>query len=147
MDRLRFNGSIWINVDVALRNTDRIFLQAVRPLGLDVIGWYVLRALYQKEGQHATELAIAVGRVPTSFTSILDNLEHNQLIERRRDPKDRRAILIYLTPKGESLRKKVAAVAEQTDSQFRDLASESDWQAFQKVLAELVNPHREEKKG
>ena len=147
MDRLWFNGSIWINVDVALRNTDRIFSQAVRPLDLDVIGWYVLRALYQKEGQHATELANAVGRAPTSFTSILDNLEHNQLIERRPDPQDRRAVLIYLTPKGESLRKKVAAIAKQTDRQFHDLVSESDWQAFQKVLAELVNlSHKEKRK-
>lgn len=146
MDSLRFNGSIWINVDVALRHIDRILSQAVKPLDLDVIGWYVLRALYQKEGQHATELANAVGRVPTSFTSILDNLEHSQLIERRRDPKDRRAVLIYLTPKGESLRKKVAAVAEQTDRQFHNPASDSEWEAFQRVLAKLVNPHREEKK-
>jgi len=147
MDRLWFNGSIWINVDVALRNTDRIFSQAVRPLDLDVIGWYVLRALYQKEGQHATELARAVGRVPTSFTSILDNLEHSQLIERRPDPKDRRAVLIYLTPKGQSLRRKVLAIAEQTDRQFHNLVSDSEWEAFQRVLAKLVNPHREEEKG
>jgi len=137
MDSLLFNGSIWVNVDVALRHIDRILSQVVRPLDLDVIGWYVLRALYQKEGHNATELAYAVGRVPTSFTSTLDNLEHNQLIERRPDPEDRRAVLIYLTPKGESLRKKVLTIAKQTDRQFHNLVSESDWQAFQSVLAKL----------
>jgi len=147
MGSLRFNGSIWINVDVALRHIDRIFSQAVKPLDLDVIGWYVLRALYEREGQYVTELGRAVGRVPTYFTPILDKLERQQLIERRTDPKDRREVFIYVTPKGKSLRTQVEAIAKQTDRQFHDLVSESDWQAFQKVLAELVNPHRDEKKG
>ena len=42
---LRFDGSVWCNLDIALRNMDQVFRRVVRPLGLTVIEWYILRAL------------------------------------------------------------------------------------------------------
>ena len=65
---LRFDGSVWCNLDIALRNLDQVFNRVVQPLGLTIIEWYILRALYERDGQHASELARAVGRAATSFT-------------------------------------------------------------------------------
>jgi len=36
MNKLRFNGSIWVNVDIALRNIDHRFTQAVSTRGIEV---------------------------------------------------------------------------------------------------------------
>jgi DNA-binding MarR family transcriptional regulator len=72
---LRFDGSVWCNLDVALRNVDQIFRQEIKPEGLTVIEWYILRALYDSDGRHASELARAVGRAATSFTPNLDKLQ------------------------------------------------------------------------
>ncbi len=134
---LRFNGSLWINVDVALRSVEHVYDHAVAPLGLTVLEWYVLRALYEHDGQHATELAHAIGRAPTSFTPILDKLERKEVVERRPDPKDRRAIHVYLTAKGRHLRRDITVTAKDVDAHMQDLMSQKEWLAFQRILAQL----------
>jgi len=137
MNTLRFNGSLWCNLDIALRNLDEVYGAVTKPLGLTVIEWYILRALYQKDGQHASKLAHTVGRLPTSFTSPLDKLEQKQFIERRPDPADRRAVFIYLTEKGRSLQHEVETSAKQVDARLQNVVSKKEWKAFQSVLAKL----------
>jgi DNA-binding MarR family transcriptional regulator len=137
LNSLRFSGSVWCNLDIALRNLDQMFGRLIQPLGLTVIEWYILRALYDQDGQHASELARAVGRAATSFTPILDKLQDKGLVERRPDPTDRRAVRIYLTPKGVAQRKAVLNSAEQIDKQIREMFPNGDFEAFQHVLARL----------
>jgi len=134
---LRFNGSLWCNLDIALRNVGQIYSQAVEPLGLTVIEWYILRALYEQDGQHASELARAVGRAATSFTPILDKLQHKDLIQRRPDPADRRAVRIFLTDKANDYRQQVIASAAQIDASLKQLINNGDFETFQNVLATL----------
>ncbi len=138
MSALRFNGSVWCNLDVALRNVDQIIRKFVRPLGLTVIEWYILRALYEKDGQQASELARVVGRAATSFTPNLDKLQQKKgLIERRPDPDDRRAVRIYLTPTAEKLRSKVLETAEKVDQYIQDAFDQKEYAIFLSVLAQL----------
>ncbi|MBZ0304209.1 MAG: MarR family winged helix-turn-helix transcriptional regulator [Anaerolineae bacterium] len=134
---LRFNGSVWCNLDIALRNLDQVFGQAVQPLGLTVIEWYILRALYDQDGQHASELARAVGRAATSFTPNLDKLQNKGLIERRADPADRRAVRIYLTEAGQNCREAVLHSADDIDSRLAQVFPNGEYEAFQEVLATL----------
>jgi DNA-binding MarR family transcriptional regulator len=134
---LRFEGSIWCNLDIALRNLDQVFGQVVQPLGLTVIEWYILRALYEQDGQHASELARAVGRAATSFTPNLDKLQNKGLIERRADPSDRRAVRIYLTEAGHKRRSSVLETAKLIDSRLQALFTDGQLEVFQGVLADL----------
>lgn len=136
---LRFNGSVWCNLDIALRNMDQLFRQQVQSLGLSVIEMYILRALYDRDGQHASELARAVGRAATSFTPNLDKLQSKSLVERRPDPGDRRAVRIYLTPAAQECRDEVMANTEKIDERIRQLFNNSDYQAFERVLSALQN--------
>ncbi len=134
---LRFNGSLWCNLDIALRNIDQIYSQSVEALGLTVIEWYILRALYEQDGQHASELARAVGRAATSFTPILDKLQHKDMIQRRPDPADRRAVRIYLTDKAQGYRQRVMETAEQIEKNIHSMISNVDYSTFKTVLAKL----------
>ncbi|MEL6151452.1 MAG: MarR family transcriptional regulator, partial [Chloroflexota bacterium] len=115
---LRFGGSVWCNMDIALRNVDQLFNRAVQPLRISVIEWYILRALYEQDGQHASELARSVGRAATSFTPNLDKLQDKGLIERRPDPSDRRAVRIFLTDEAIEKRDEIIGTAEELDSQI-----------------------------
>jgi DNA-binding MarR family transcriptional regulator len=135
--QLRFNGSVWCNLDIALRNLDQLFGRAIQPLGLTIIEWYILRALYERDGQHASELARAVGRAATSFTPNLDKLQDKGFIERRPDPTDRRAVHIYLTSVAEQHREDVLDSARQIDAQIRRMFPERDFDVFQNIVAQL----------
>ena len=134
---LRFDGSIWCNLDIALRNIDQIFRNNVQQLGLTVIEWYVLRALYDMDGQHASQLASDVGRAATSFTPNLDKLQEKGFITRRPDPNDRRAVRIYLTQKAQDKRQVVLHLADELDQQFEAQFSPDELDCFQDVLAVL----------
>jgi len=135
--KLRFDGSVWCNLDIALRNIDQIFRQVVQPLGLTVIEWYILRALYQQDGRHASDLAQAVGRAATSFTPNLDRLTDKNLVERRADPQDRRAVCIHLTDEGLKMKDEVNAAAERIDSEMKKQFSQDEFNRFLGVLSNL----------
>ena len=136
---LRFNGSVWCNLDIALRNLDQVFGQVVQPLGLTVIEWYILRALYEHDGQHASELARAVGRAATSFTPNLDKLQNKGLVERRADPADRRAVRIYLTDEARKCKKAVMDSVKELDDRVGQVLGGADFEVFNSVLATLQN--------
>jgi DNA-binding MarR family transcriptional regulator len=135
--QLRFSGSVWCNLDIALRNLDQLFGRAAQPLGLTIIEWYIMRALYERDGQHASELARAVGRAATSFTPNLDKLQQKGFIERRPDPSDRRAVHIYLTREAQKHREEVMAVANALDTQVKELFTADEFESFLQVLSIL----------
>jgi DNA-binding MarR family transcriptional regulator len=137
MADLRFGGSVWCNIDVALRNLTAIYEQETQPLGLSVIEWYILRSLYEQDGQHPSQLAHAVGRPATSFTPLLDGLESKGLIERRPEPADRRAVRIYLTKQATVIKKQVQLSAERVEVVLRQQLPEKEWTGFQRVLTYL----------
>lgn len=65
---------------------------------------YVLRELFATDKQRPTDLAKAIGRLPTAFTPILDRLEHANLIKRVNTKRDRRSVLIHLTDDAKKIR-------------------------------------------
>lgn len=134
---LRFNGSLWCNLDIALRNIDQVFRHSMQSTGLSVIEMYILRALFERDGQHASELARAVGRAATSFTPNLDKLQDKGLIERRPDPGDRRAVRIYLTAESEKCREAVMDTTSNIDERIEQVFSDTDYKSFLKVLSGL----------
>lgn len=136
---LRFDGSIWCNLDIALRNVDQVFRQSLRTTGLTVIEWYILRALYKQDGQHASELATAVGRAATSFTPNLDKLQKKDLIERRPDRSDRRAVRIYLTDLAKKRKSEFLESAEDVDEKLNALIPTNELETFNTVLGILQN--------
>ena len=137
MLNLYFGGSAWCNMDVALRHLDTIYKKETEALGLSVIEWYILRMLYEQDGQMASRLADGVGRPATSFTPILDGIEHKGLIERRPHTRDRRAIRIHLTPKGQALKELVSASVERIESKIHKRFSSKELRGYESVIADL----------
>lgn len=61
-------------------------------------------------GRRMTELAKAVLLTKSGFTSLVDRMERDGLIERRPDPEDRRATRIALTAEGEERFREASAL-------------------------------------
>lgn len=66
----------------------------------------VLEALYHLGSLNQRSLAEKLLKSGGNITMVIDNLEKADLVVRKRDPKDRRSIQIYLTDKGKKLIKR-----------------------------------------
>src|SRR5579859_7657511 len=65
--------------------------------------WIVLFRLRQHEGLSQVDLADVLELQPISLVRLLDRLVEQGLLERRHDPKDRRANRLFLTASGKQL--------------------------------------------
>lgn len=134
---LRFNGSVWCNMDIALRNIEQEFLREIRQYDLTVIELYIIRALFDRDGQYASELAHAVGRAATSFTPNLDKLQRKGMVERKSDARDRRAVRIHLTEDARNRRDELLGLAARIDARIASVFTKSEFENFMKVLSTL----------
>ena len=95
------------NISFVLHDVARLlrkrFEQRSRTLGLTRGQWQVLAYLSRNEGIHQTKLADLVDTMPITLARLLDKMEARGLIERRPNPADRRAWLLYLTPEAHPL--------------------------------------------
>lgn len=137
MAELRFGGSVWCNVDIALRNLDRLYQTAFEALEIDVPGAYILRALFEQEGQRPSDLARAIGRAPTSFTPLLDDLERKDLIERSLNRRDRRSINVYLTEAGNALEQPLMTAFREVEERVAEQLPPEQWEGFYAALLAL----------
>ena len=65
--------------------------------------WIVLFRLRQQEGLSQVDLADVLELQPISLVRLLDRLVEQGLLERRHDPRDRRANRLFLTASGRQL--------------------------------------------
>ena len=65
--------------------------------------WIVLFRLREQEGLSQVDLADVLELQPISLVRLLDRLVEHGLLERRHDPKDRRANRLFLTAQGRQL--------------------------------------------
>jgi MarR family transcriptional regulator for hemolysin len=65
--------------------------------------WIVLFRLRKQEGLSQVDLADVLELQPISLVRLLDRLVEHGLLERRHDPKDRRANRLFLTARGRQL--------------------------------------------
>jgi MarR family transcriptional regulator, transcriptional regulator for hemolysin len=65
--------------------------------------WIVLFRLREQEGLSQVDLADVLELQPISLVRLLDRLVEHGLVERRHDPKDRRANRLFLTQAGRQL--------------------------------------------
>jgi DNA-binding MarR family transcriptional regulator len=97
--------------DVA-RLLRRNFNRGVQALGLTQTQWRAIAQLSRNEGINQVTLADILEIQPISLARLLDRMQASGLIERRPDPRDRRAVQLYLTPEAEpilaALRKQAA---------------------------------------
>ena len=63
----------------------------------------MLFRLREQEGLSQVDLADVLELQPISLVRLLDRLVEHGLLERRHDPKDRRANRLFLTPRGREL--------------------------------------------
>ncbi len=72
--------------------------------GLSERYWPVLQTLFVEQGIQQTTICERTGEPGYQTSRVIDRLESLGLVERRSDPMNHRARLVYLTDSGEALR-------------------------------------------
>jgi DNA-binding MarR family transcriptional regulator len=96
----------------------RGFHEALATVDLEPRQFAVLNVVALSEGSSQQALAEPLGIPPPRMVAIVDELEDRNLIERRRNPDDRRAYALHLTPKGGRVLKNARRLAQEIDERF-----------------------------
>ena len=93
----------------AARKLAKFYVAALAGRPVTPAQLVVLRQLGAEDGQPLRDLAPRAALDPTSLNWLVDRLEKNGFLERRRDPADRRLVRAWLTDEGRSLAADLAA--------------------------------------
>jgi MarR family transcriptional regulator for hemolysin len=119
------------------------FNRRVQSIGLTQEQCRVILLLSRHEGIQQVQLAELLEIKPITLARLLDKLQENGLIERRRDPDDRRAFCLYLTRSAHPVLKKILAIgaATRADAHKDIAAAELDrlFSVLSRVKANLVS--------
>ena len=103
----------------------RQYGERLQPLGLEQRQAGVLVRLAANEGRSQQAIAESMGVNATRMVFLVDELEKLGLVERRRNPEDRRSHALYLTDQGRAALDKVRSVtAEHEQRMSAGLTSE-----------------------
>lgn len=94
----------------------RRLAERLDPVGLHPRHFGMLNHLAAAEGQSQQALSVALGMHRSAVVALVDDLEGRGLAERRRDPEDRRAYRLYLTPRGRRLLRDLRRIAEEHEA-------------------------------
>ncbi len=95
------------NMDVVTRMVTKYYNRKLVPYGITYNHYFILLCLWKQDGVNIKDLAEQLCLEGASLTGHLDRMERIGLLRRADDPKDRRAILIFLTARGWELRDKL----------------------------------------
>jgi DNA-binding MarR family transcriptional regulator len=98
----------------------------------------VLLPLYEEDGLRMGELARRARLSKQTMTTMIRRLEQDRLVERRPDPGDSRASLIFLTARSRRFEPVAAATLRELDTLVRRRLSAQRLAAVKDALRELV---------
>ncbi len=102
------------------------FDMRARELGLTRAQWRVLARLRRREGINQRDLAEILEIENITLTRHIDRLEEKGLVERRRDPADRRAWNLYLNAKVQPILDRMREFSEMTRAEALGDISDAD---------------------
>ena len=123
-----------------------------RPLlsnhGLTEQQWRVIRALAEVNGLESKELAGRTLILRPSLTGIIDRLERDGLVLRKKDKDDGRKTCIWMTRKARRLYESIMPLVEAEYSDMQHCFSEKKWDLLYDSLFHLIelNSSRQKKK-
>jgi DNA-binding MarR family transcriptional regulator len=109
-DPLRLELQVCFALALASRGVIGVYRPLLEPLQLTHPQYLVMLALWQETPLTVTRLAELLQLEPATLSPLLKRLETTGYIDRRRDPKDERALQVTLTDAGRQLRNDALAI-------------------------------------
>jgi DNA-binding MarR family transcriptional regulator len=116
----------------------RGFHDALAALDLDPRHFGVLNLVAGSEGVSQRALTDPLGIPASRLVAVVDELEDNGLVERRRNPEDRRAHALFLTAKGRKMLDRARRIARENEEGFCAPLAPAEREQLLGLLARLA---------
>jgi DNA-binding MarR family transcriptional regulator len=116
-------------------------VEAFEAAGHNAYQHGVLCTLDESPRETQATIAEALGYDRSWLVGLLDELEHEGLIERRRDPADRRRHLVSLKPEGKEKLEQLRKVSRQVEEDFLAPLDADERATLHGLLAKLAAHH------
>jgi DNA-binding MarR family transcriptional regulator len=115
------------------------FREQLAPLGIEPRHFGMLVRLAANEGTAQQALGELVGLNPTQMVFLVDELEERGLVERRRNPADRRSYALYLTDAGHDMLARLRGVVADHQGTLGASLSASERAELTRLLRRLAD--------
>ncbi|MCA0959297.1 MarR family winged helix-turn-helix transcriptional regulator [Flagellimonas ruestringensis] len=130
-----------LTIDHALRATwqavSKMYNEEAKNYDLTMAIGFTLLSMDPKGGTPSTTLGPKMGMEATSLSRILKNIEQKGYILRKRNPKDGRGVLIFLTPLGLEKREESKEVVLRFNEVVKEHVPEEDLDVFFKTMSTI----------
>jgi|TARA_R100000935_G_scaffold51602_1_gene78245 DNA-binding MarR family transcriptional regulator len=113
VDPLRLDLQLCFALYGASNRVTRLYRPLLEPLGLTYPQYLVMLALWERAPRSVGDLGQALDLDSGTLTPLLKRMETLGLVNRARDPRDERRVIVSLTEKGADLRSPASAVPGQ----------------------------------
>jgi len=131
-----------LTIDHALRATwqavSKMYNEEAKSYGVTMAIGFTLLSIDPKGGTPSTTLGPKMGMEATSLSRILKSIEQKGYIQRKRNPKDGRGVLIFLTPLGLEKREESKEVVLRFNQVVKEHTTQEDLAGFFSVI-ETIN--------
>ena len=131
------DGSIGFLLARTARSMKRALDTRLTQHNLTATQYIVLSVLCGEDGISLSQLGQRLYFDNPTITGIVDRMERDGLVERRRIADDRRVINVFLTQKGRGLIREHDDLAEEIDAQAMNGLSLKEREAFLKVVNKI----------
>jgi DNA-binding MarR family transcriptional regulator len=101
----------------------------------------LLGAVAADPGQSQQAMARHLGTPPSRLVALVDGLDERGLIERRRNPDDRRLHALHLTEAGADLLRRLAEVGRAHDDEVCRALDDDERATLRSLLARIADDH------
>jgi DNA-binding MarR family transcriptional regulator len=119
------------------RMTGHHLRKHMERLGLHRGQGFALFHLWHHDGLPQREIARAMHIRPASVTNMLQRMERDGWIERRRDEADQRIVRVFVTKKADALRKEAESVFLEMENELNEVYTKVEQTTLRNLLLKL----------